>query len=98
MIQEYRTSITVTKSSANGDIYKKSFNGTCAVGLNKRNNGSIAQKAAAYLQAVEKSLGNGMPVLWNHQSVIFSWSILNNESVNARILIEFLFQNRRVVN
>lgn len=60
MTHEYRASLTVTKSGTNGDIYKKCFSGTCAVGVNKRTNGSIAQKAEAYLQAVDKSLGNGI--------------------------------------
>lgn len=60
MAHEFRANITVTKSSTNGSIYKKCFNGTYAVGVNKSKNGSIAQRAEAYLQAVDKSLGNGM--------------------------------------
>lgn len=56
MSLEYRAQITVTKMAGNDDVYKKSFNGTCAVGL-KKAKGSIAQKAQAYLKAVEKSQG-----------------------------------------
>ncbi|KAF9820690.1 hypothetical protein SFRURICE_006712 [Spodoptera frugiperda] len=41
----------------NGDVYKKSFNGTCTLGVNKRTTGSIAKKAEAYLNAVKESLG-----------------------------------------
>lgn len=52
---EYRAKITVTKNTGNGDVYKKCFNGTCAVGVNRRANGSIAKKAEAYMQAVRKS-------------------------------------------
>ncbi|XP_075976253.1 lipid storage droplet-1 isoform X2 [Anticarsia gemmatalis] len=55
---EYSAKITVTKMSENGDVFKKSFNGTCTLGVNKRTSGSIAQKAQAYLQAVSKSQGN----------------------------------------
>lgn len=54
---EYRAKITVSKMTKNGDVYKKSFNGTCTMGVNKRTSGSIAQKAEAYLQAVSKSQG-----------------------------------------
>lgn len=54
---KYRAKITVAKSNGNGEIYKKCFNGACAVGVGKRMNGSIARKAEAYLQAVEKSRG-----------------------------------------
>ncbi|XP_026330170.1 lipid storage droplets surface-binding protein 1 isoform X2 [Hyposmocoma kahamanoa] len=53
---EYRTQITVTKMAGKDDVYKKSFNGTCTVGV-KRTKGAIARKAEAYLQAVEKSQG-----------------------------------------
>ncbi|RVE44321.1 hypothetical protein evm_011045 [Chilo suppressalis] len=41
----------------NGDVFKKSFNGKCTLGLNKRAKGSIAKKAEAYLQAVSQSQG-----------------------------------------
>lgn len=54
---EYRAKITVSKMGANGDVIKKSFNGTCTIGVKKRTTGSIAQKAEAYLQAVCKSQG-----------------------------------------
>lgn len=56
MSLEYRTQITVTKMAGKNDVYKKSFNGTCTVGV-KKAKGSIARKAEAYLQAVEKSQG-----------------------------------------
>ncbi|KAG6441662.1 hypothetical protein O3G_MSEX001962 [Manduca sexta] len=55
MAFEYRAQITVTKMAGNGDVYKKCFNGTCTVGVNKKIKGSIAKKAEAYLHAVEKS-------------------------------------------
>lgn len=55
---EYRARITVTGTMAgNGDVYKKSYNGTCTLGVNKRAKGSIAKKAEAYLHAVEQSIG-----------------------------------------
>ncbi|XP_026727196.1 lipid storage droplets surface-binding protein 1 isoform X2 [Trichoplusia ni] len=54
---EYSAKITVIKMAANGEVLKKSFNGTCTVGLNKRTTGSIAKKAEAYLNAVKESLG-----------------------------------------
>lgn len=58
MAFEYRAKITVTsKMAGNGDVHKKSFNGTCTLGLNKRAKGSIAKKAEAYLQAVSHSQG-----------------------------------------
>lgn len=53
---EYRAQITVTKMAGNGDVYKKSFNGTCTLGV-RRAKGSIAKKAEAYLQAVSQSQG-----------------------------------------
>ncbi|CAH0582883.1 unnamed protein product [Chrysodeixis includens] len=54
---EYSAKITVIKMAANGEVFKKSFNGTCTLGLNKRTTGSIAKKAEAYLNAVKESLG-----------------------------------------
>ncbi|CAH0673830.1 unnamed protein product [Spodoptera exigua] len=57
MSYEYTAKITVTKMAENGDVYKKSFNGTCTLGVNKRTTGSIARKAEAYLNAVKESLG-----------------------------------------
>lgn len=58
MSYEYSAKITVTKMAENGDVsYKKSFNGTCTVGVNKRTSGSIAKKAEAYLNAVKESIG-----------------------------------------
>lgn len=58
-MSEFRAQITVTGTMAagNGDVYRKSFNGTCALGFNKRAKGSIAKKAEAYLHAVEQSQG-----------------------------------------
>ncbi|XP_060802274.1 lipid storage droplets surface-binding protein 1 isoform X4 [Amyelois transitella] len=59
MTFEYRAKITVTtKMAGNGDVYKKSFNGSCAFGVNKKVKGSIAKKAEAYLQAVNQSQGS----------------------------------------
>lgn len=59
---EYPAKITVTsKMAANGEVYKKSFNGKCKIGVNKKVKGSIAQKAEAYLQAVSKSQGSSPP-------------------------------------
>lgn len=62
MAFECSARITVTtKMGENGDVSKKSFNGTCALGLKprspKRAGGSIATRAEAYMQAVYKSLG-----------------------------------------
>lgn len=55
---EYRAKITVaSRMAGNGEVYRKSFNGTCTLGLGNRVKGSIAQKAEAYLQAVSKSQG-----------------------------------------
>lgn len=55
---EYRANITIVSVMAgNGEVHRKSFNGTCTVGFNKKAKGSIAQKAQAYLQAVEQSQG-----------------------------------------
>ncbi|XP_053605508.1 lipid storage droplets surface-binding protein 1 isoform X2 [Plodia interpunctella] len=59
MTFEYSAKITVTtKMAGNGDVYKKSFNGSCAFGVNKKVKGSIAKRAEAYLQAVNHSLGS----------------------------------------
>lgn len=55
---EYTAKITVTRMNGNGDVYKKSFNGTCTVGVNKKVKASIARKAEAYLQAVSQSQGS----------------------------------------
>ncbi|XP_072929383.1 lipid storage droplets surface-binding protein 1 isoform X2 [Epargyreus clarus] len=56
---EYRARITVTTTMAgNGEGIKKSFNGTCTVGVNKKAKRSIAEKAEAYLQAVNQSQGS----------------------------------------
>lgn len=60
MAFECSARITVTtKMGENGDVSKKSFNGT--LGLKprspKRAGGSIAKRAEAYMQAVYKSLG-----------------------------------------
>lgn len=63
MSYEYSAKITVTKMAENGHVYKKSFNGTCTLGVNKRATGSIAKKAEAYLNAVEKSVGKPAPGL-----------------------------------
>ncbi|XP_048489549.1 lipid storage droplets surface-binding protein 1 isoform X3 [Plutella xylostella] len=53
----YSAKITVTKTMGdNGDVYKKYFNGTCTVGVGRKT-GSIAQRADAYMKAVNKSLG-----------------------------------------
>ncbi|XP_022826293.1 lipid storage droplets surface-binding protein 1 isoform X2 [Spodoptera litura] len=57
MSYEYTAKITVIKMAENGNVYKKSFNGTCTLGVNKRTTGSIAKKAEAYLNAVKESLG-----------------------------------------
>ncbi|XP_047025670.1 lipid storage droplets surface-binding protein 1 isoform X2 [Helicoverpa armigera] len=59
MLIEYTANakITVTKMAENGDVIKKSFNGTCTLGVNKRTSGSIAKKAEAYLKAVKESIG-----------------------------------------
>ncbi|XP_052758168.1 lipid storage droplets surface-binding protein 1 isoform X2 [Galleria mellonella] len=57
MTLEYRAKITVTGMAGNGDVIKKSFNGSSAFGVNKRAQGSIAKKAEAYLQAVSQSQG-----------------------------------------
>lgn len=54
---EYSAKITVIKMAANGEVFKKSFNGTCTLGLNKGTTGSIAKKAEAYLNAVKESQG-----------------------------------------
>ncbi|KAJ8724609.1 hypothetical protein PYW08_016083 [Mythimna loreyi] len=62
MSYEYSAKITVTNMAENGHVYKKSFNGTCTMGVNKRTSGSIAKKAEAYLHAVEKSIGKPAPV------------------------------------
>ncbi|XP_063635500.1 lipid storage droplets surface-binding protein 1 isoform X2 [Cydia splendana] len=57
MSAEYSARITVTGGmGGNGDVYKKTFNGSCQVGL-KKGKSSIAQRAEAYLQAVSKSQG-----------------------------------------
>ncbi|XP_049870746.1 lipid storage droplets surface-binding protein 1 isoform X2 [Pectinophora gossypiella] len=57
MTFEYRAQITVTKMAGNGDVYKKTFNGTCSLGVNKKTKGTIAKRAEAYLEAVNKSMG-----------------------------------------
>lgn len=78
MSLEYRTQITVTKMAGNGDVYKKSFNGTCTVGV-RRAKGAIARKAEAYLQAVEKSQGpppKGKADIGKYQCLIISISIV----------------------
>ncbi|KAL0881379.1 hypothetical protein ABMA27_001254 [Loxostege sticticalis] len=73
---EYPAKITVTsKMAANGEVYKKSFNGKCKIGVNKKVKGSIAQKAEAYLQAVSKSQGSSPPppppvTVTNHQPAL----------------------------
>ncbi|XP_047999482.1 lipid storage droplets surface-binding protein 1 isoform X3 [Leguminivora glycinivorella] len=61
MSAEYSARITVTGGMGdNGDVYKRTFNGSCRVGL-KKGKGSIAQRAEAYLQAVSKSRPAGAP-------------------------------------
>ncbi|KAJ2947295.1 hypothetical protein O0L34_g17011 [Tuta absoluta] len=55
---EYRAQITVTKMAGNGDVQKKTFNGTCSLGVKtRRPKGAIAKRAEAYLEAVNKSQG-----------------------------------------
>ncbi|KAI5630718.1 hypothetical protein NE865_16570 [Phthorimaea operculella] len=44
--------------AANGDVKKKTFNGTCSLGVKtRRPKGAIAKRAEAYLEAVNKSQG-----------------------------------------
>ncbi|XP_028161174.1 lipid storage droplets surface-binding protein 1 isoform X2 [Ostrinia furnacalis] len=68
---EYRAKITVSEMAENGEVYKKSFNGTCTLGVNKKVKSSIAQRAEAYMQAVSKSQGLPEKVTVTNQKPAF---------------------------
>ncbi|XP_063827666.1 lipid storage droplets surface-binding protein 1 isoform X1 [Ostrinia nubilalis] len=68
---EYRAKITVSEMAENGEVYKKSFNGTCTLGVNKKVKSSIAQRAEAYMQAVSKSQGFPEKVTVTNQKPAF---------------------------
>ncbi|XP_013167384.1 PREDICTED: lipid storage droplets surface-binding protein 1 isoform X1 [Papilio xuthus] len=61
---EYPARIKLTsKMAGNGDVYSKTFNGKCTVGINRRKRGTINKRAEDYLKAVSKSLGEPAEVM-----------------------------------
>lgn len=81
--------------AGNGEVYSKTFNGRCTVGLNRRKRGTINKRAEEYLKAVSNSLGEPAEGMLEKKYLFATQNIIHknyNILTNAWKLNSYIYQ------